>query len=82
MNELNPNHPVTRAAHDHWHKIAALLMRKFGVKQCDITQDDIAGLDSDSVNIVLHAKLDRITVRLVGDEEARALARKEGGLPV
>jgi hypothetical protein len=23
--ELNPNHPAVRGAHDHWHKIAAML---------------------------------------------------------
>ena len=27
--EYNPNHPVTQAAHDHWHKIVAVLLHKF-----------------------------------------------------
>ena len=30
--ELNPNHPATREVHDHWHKIAALMMFKMGVR--------------------------------------------------
>ena len=81
--ELNPNHKATQAAHDHWHKIAALMMWKMGVREYVITPDEVKCAFDEQLNIAIQFD-DVIGVRLflVDDEAAVALARKEGGLPV
>lgn len=81
--ELNPNHKATQAAHDHWHKIAALMMFKIGVREFIISPQDIDAAFSSQLNIGVQFD-DTIGVRLflVDEEQARSLARKEGGLPV
>ena len=84
MSERNPNHPVTRAAHDHWHKIAAIIMAKQGLKEIEITAADVELLDGNT-NIVLDergsSKTGTFKVRLVDNAEACRLAAEEGGLP-
>lgn len=87
MRELNPNHHVTRAAHDHWHKICALILRKLKLAKVEITKADIdefvreteSGVAS---NIVLDDRGGKLTVYLVDEAEGQRLARKEGGLPM
>lgn len=78
--ELNPNHPVTQAVHDHWHKICALVMVKLGVKQVEITSVDIDAIQK-GVNIILHDTGASILVSLVDDATVEYLAKREGGLP-
>jgi hypothetical protein len=82
--ELNPNHKIVRQAHDHWHKIAALIMVKIGKTELDFTIDDCKKLES-NVNIVLDASKESatgvLTVRIVDDKTAVELALKEGGRP-
>lgn len=81
--ERNPNHPVTRAVREEWHKVAALLMFKFGVTDVTITLADIENWTKfDRMNIVLHEHRDSLEVRLVTDAEATQLAAKAGGLPI
>lgn len=81
--ELNPNHPVVREAHDHWHKIAVLIMVKLGLTELKLTLDDVNKLAAGNVNIVLDATNERttgiLTIRIVDDKTAAELARKEGG---
>lgn len=81
--ELNPNHKVVRQAHDNWHKIAALIMVKMGLKELQLTLDDVNKIAQGNVNIVLDARGKSETgvliVRIVDDKTAEALARKEGG---
>lgn len=81
--ELNPNHKVVRQAHDHWHKIAALIMVKLGKTELQITMDDVRKLEGGNTNIVLDARGESetgiLTVRIVDDKTAAELARKEGG---
>lgn len=81
--ELNPNHKVLRQAHDHWHKIAALIMTKLGKTELEITMEDVEKISHGNVNIVLDAtgsgKTDILTVRIVDDKTAFELVRKEGG---
>lgn len=79
--ELNPNHPVTRAVSDHWHKIAAILMMKFGVKEIVISDADIATMPNDIV-IAIEEKKDHFKIWLTDMKTAETLARKEGGLPI
>jgi len=80
--ELNPNHPVTRAASQQWHKIAALIMVKLDIKEIRFTAGDVARIQS-NVNIVLDergsSETGTFAVRIVDDRTAAELARKEGG---
>jgi len=79
--ELNPNHPVTRQMHDHWHKICALLMAKMGEDHVVITTDDLRELGGDKY-IVVQELNDEIHLRFVEQAEAERLARQAGGLLV
>lgn len=38
MSEINPNHPVTQEMREQWHKIVALMMVHFGIKEFRITE--------------------------------------------
>jgi len=77
--ELNPNDPVTRAVHDHWHKIVALmLMRMAGdgdpkqlqvnFKQVDL--DRFAALGDIAVGIKDDAE--GLTLFMTSESEAQA----------
>lgn len=81
--ELNPNHKVVQQAHDHWHKIAALIMVKLGLAELQFTPADVDKIAAGNVNIVLdargEAKTGILTLRIVDDKTANELARKEGG---
>lgn len=81
--ELNPNHKVVRQARQEWHKIAALIMVKLGLTELQLTLDDVNKVAAGNVNIVLDARGESetgiLTVRIVDDKTAAALARTEGG---
>lgn len=84
MTEANPNHPVTRAVRNEWHKIAAFLLVKLNEgREVVLTLADIeaALARPGGINIVLHEKRDGLHIKLVGDDEAERLAREAGGLP-
>lgn len=80
--ELNPNHKVVRQAHDHWHKIAALIMVKLNLTELELTMDDVNKLARGNTNIVLDArgesKTGKFKIRIVDDKTADALAKQEG----
>lgn len=86
--EINPNHPVTREVHDHWHKIAALLLMKItGGKKGKIVRISVAEIqrmtaENDMIAVVLQERGDYMELRIVDSEEAKRLAKQEGGLPV
>lgn len=80
--ELNPNHPVTQQVHDHWHKIAAILMQKFGKSAVEITEADVLALGDNENAVMADCRGGRFVIRLVSMSEAQKFARKEGGLPV
>ncbi len=80
--ELNPNHPVTQEVHDHWHKICAILMMRFGVDAVEITEADVAALGHNEKAVCADTRGGRFVVKLVSMEEGERLARKAGGLPV
>lgn len=80
MSELNPHHPTTKDMHDHWHKIAALLLIHAGQKEVVITAADVAKLEEESVNIAIQERKDGLHVRLVSDEEASRLVKMHGGV--
>jgi hypothetical protein len=82
MMELNPNHPVTQAIHDHWHKICALMMLKLNQKHIVITMADVLAMGDDANAVTIQELPDGIHIRLVSMEEGEVLARKEGGLLV
>lgn len=80
--ELNPNHPITRMAHDSWHKVAAILMLKSNQTAVEITETDIAMLGDNEKAVVADCRGGKFVIRVIGMAEATALAREEGGLPV
>ena len=82
--ELNPNHPVTQEMRNMWHKIAAVLLRKFGKTKVLITVEDFAAMDEflQGGAICIHPSGDILEVFLVDAAEAQRLAREEGGMPV
>lgn len=84
MSELNPNHPATREAHDQWHKIAFLLMRKMGKDRVVITPREVEQFANDDGGAITIRFDDVIGIelRIVNCDEAGRLARAEGGLPV
>lgn len=79
--ELNPTNPVVLQAHEHWHKIAALIMVKQGLTELRLTAADVEKLAGGNVNIVLDARGERttgyFTIRIVDDQTAADLARNE-----
>lgn len=79
MTELNPNHAVTRALHDQWHKLAALAVFKAG-GHVVITADDIAGIP-DGLAMTVRELDDGIHLQLIDPSAAMLLAKAEGGLP-
>lgn len=76
--ELNPNHQVLRELHEHWQKIAAILVAKAG-GHAVITMEDIAA--SRNLAIAVRGTETTIEMYMLDPEQALALARKEGGLP-
>lgn len=80
--ELNPNHLVTRAAHDQWHKFAAILMLKLGKTAVEVTIEDVERLGDSEQCIVLDGRGGKCVLRLMTMAEGEKLAREEGGLPV
>lgn len=81
IEERNPNHPITRTVHDHWHKIAAIIMLKLNVRTVTITQADLIKFAGEDLDIVIHEHDKVLDIKLVSKEEGERLARKEGGLP-
>lgn len=79
MSALNPNHEVTQAIAEQWHKLAAVLVQKAG-GHVVISTSDIIDLPEDSA-IVVQELHDGIHLRIVDGATARALAIAEGGLP-
>lgn len=84
MTELNPNHPVTAAVHDHWHKLCGVLLYKYGLDVVEILPADLEGFADylEGGGVAIQETNGRLYVRLVvGAEAAAKLARSEGGLP-
>lgn len=81
--ELNPNHKTTEAMHEQWHKICAILMHKFDLKHVCITSADIERSlkDQNGLFITMQELPDGLHLKMVTEEEAIRLAKKEGGLP-
>jgi len=79
--ELNPNHPTTSKMHDHWHKIAAMLVNRIPGKQTTITLDEVMKLGADNVAITMKETVAGIELRIVSMEEGERFAKQEGGLP-
>jgi hypothetical protein len=85
--ELNPNHPVTRTLHDHWHKIAAILLMKLIADdgrhaELEITEQDVIDLTEmlgPGGAIIADTRGGRLVLRAVTGDEAAALAREAGG---
>lgn len=83
--ELNPNHKTVQTMHDQWHKLALLLMIKFGEHSVMITSEDLDSLcnlfPGDMPAIAISDKADGIHLDVIPLAEGQHLARAEGGLP-
>lgn len=81
--ELNPQHPVTSAVHDQWHKIVAILLHKYDLGHVIITMKDFEAFVADHPDsvVVLHDKRDGLHLTMTSREEGERLARTQGGLP-
>lgn len=75
----NPNHPVSLAMEQQWHKIAALIMQAAGLTDVEITAELIRSLHGKSV--VADARGGRLLIRVVDEAEADRLTREHGGRP-
>jgi len=85
MDEINPNHPVTRAMHDHWHKIVAILLSRPPYNgRAEITESEIAkwGDKYEGHAVVIKETQGKLVLYMVDAQEAQRLARQEGGLPI
>lgn len=80
MSEINPNHPMTAAVHDQWHKLCAVLVQKLADGHAVITLRDLQ-LMSPGTCITVQETIHGIELRLVTEEEGMRLARQQGGLP-
>ena len=79
--ELNPNHPVTSAMNNQWHKIVAVLLHKLGLKHIDITPADLTAFANSGLGAVtIRTEHEVIELNLITFEEGERLARIEGGL--
>lgn len=69
--ELNPDDPTTRAVHDHWHKIVALLMMRMAAdKGVDVMQLQV---NFKSPDIDAFAALGRAAVGIKDDADGMTL---------
>jgi hypothetical protein len=85
MKELNPNHPVTRTVHDHWHKIVAILISRPPYNgSAEISEQEIVewGEKYEGWSVAIKDSNHRLTLWMVDEKESERLSRKEGGLPV
>lgn len=83
MNELNPNHGVTREMREEWHKLCAIMLWKSGATEIQITAEDVRRFSNSGLaNITIRPRGNVITLTLVSDAEAARLAKQAGGLPV
>lgn len=75
--ELNPNHPVTQEVRDHWHKIVAVLMTKFGVTDVEILEEDVAKLAGNNRAVVVDCRNGKFFIRMMSMEQGRELLQKQ-----
>jgi len=78
--EFNPDHPVTEAIHDNWHKLCASVMHKLGREKVTISIADIeefAALPEMPV-MLCHDHDNVIDLILLPESEARKMAAKQG----
>lgn len=80
MSELNPNHPVTRAMHDQWHKVLGMAMHKLGIQHLVITAEDIQNTPQGNCMVAQELQ-DGLHIYFVDQSTAQRLAREHGGLP-
>jgi hypothetical protein len=76
MMELNPNHPMTAGVHDHWYKLAAMLVNRIPGQRTVITEDEIRRMDGKAITMKETAA--GIELRIVTMEEGERLANEEG----
>ena len=79
--ELNPDHPVTKALHGNWHKIVYLIMRKYRLKPVFTEAEIEKFFSGPEMAVVLRDANNELSVEIVTMEEGERLAREVGGVP-
>lgn len=74
--ELNPGNPATQMSRDQWHKIVAILMSEFGIKDFEITSSMLDKFQSNQVAVIFDTRQKRLVIRLRPMEEAVQIARE------
>lgn len=76
--ELNPDHPVTAALHDQWHKLLAVVMHRFKIENIVITKDDILAFDDEHPNcsILAHDKSDGLHLSIISRDAGEELVKE------
>jgi hypothetical protein len=79
MSEINPENELVQKLHDHWHKIAALLIFKFKQAEIVITEEDVLAFNEQHPDsaVLCHDKKDGLHLMLVTMEQGKALAAQE-----
>lgn len=76
MPELNPDHPVTKAARNQWHSIVALMMHKLKITEITFTQKDMDDFPED-LAVALGDHGDHCKVALIPLSEAEEIIKKQ-----
>lgn len=75
IDELNPNHPVTAALREQWHKLCAVLVHKTGKREVVVTGEDLEALTrmfgGEMPCLLAHTRADGIYLSLLPESEAR-----------
>lgn len=75
--EMIPEHQVTKALHEQWHKIAAVMMKKMGISYLHITDADLVSMGKDTF-IIVHGKPDGLHISLTDQKTAEAIISSDG----
>lgn len=78
--EVNPEHPVTKAAHENWHKICALIMAKLNLKHLSIPLEFLMKWADNPKpsNIVLRDTGISLELTLADEEETKRIVKEYG----
>lgn len=77
--EMNPDNPTTKAAHDHWHAIIAVVMIKLGITHININADDMAKVHAlpELPTVMLHDHAGGLDLKLITQVEAAAILESQ-----
>ncbi len=85
MGEINPEHAVTKAMHDQWQVIVALLLSRESNLGTVITMREIESLETlfptGNAVVLVHEKKDGLHLKLISKDLAEQIAKDEATQP-